>query len=143
MFLDSMPKPRLDLLDTTKPPSLVISKGTAAMHPASFEEASQKRLDIERACLIWNTNSYFIDVHAQEFVVNGGRKIRFDEEQVTDPVLLLVRRHIRKVSMGGTAHLEERVSYLIGYEGMRGGAKHEVFAHVSPDGSEFRFENKR
>lgn len=139
MFLDQKFSPKLSLFEVAPPQIVVATKKERVLYLTTFEDVAITKEEVATCALIWNTNSYYIDVENQIFVVNGGKKIRFDEYQVANAILVFVRRH--HVTLNGEK--KEETSYFLGYEG-EGKEKHEMMAmHISPDGSEFRFVQTR
>ena len=143
MLIDARGKPTLSLYEATTPEIVVATKGHRVLQKTSFEEASQNKREIIVASLVWNTNSYFVDIDEQVFVINGGKKIRFEEWLVNDPILVLIRRHHLRLGMGDGEHPLKEVSYLLGYVGIAAGAERTMLMHISPDGSEFVFKTRR
>lgn len=144
MVLDGKPASPISLFEQTDPDYVIANGKEKILHPVTFEYVSQNRISIASAALIWATNAYFVDVEAQTFVVNGGKKIRFEEWLVEDPILLLVRRHLREYKMNdGSQPPVETMSFFLGYEGISNGEKKMMAMFISPSGNEFRFVTRR
>lgn len=121
----------------------LIARGeNEAPRPMSFEEASELRMGLKLAVLLWNENSYLVSIDPERFTVNGGRYLPFPYEGYTDPVLIIGRRHQQDVSVSGE-HGEYRLSYLLGIEAMKDGKKVELLLVVSNDGKHYEWRTKR
>ena len=142
MFLDHQPKPRLALMEAQEPEIVAASKAKRQLEKTTFEYISQHRAEVTIAALVWNTNSYFIDVEEQVFVINGGKKIRFDEWQIDDSQILLIRRNKQDLKDGEPQKVVP-LGYMLGLQGTHEGQPRMVFVHVSPDGSQFDFKTAR
>lgn len=129
-------------MSAKEPDYVMASKGHCQMEKSSFEEMSKRRSEITTAALVWDTNSYFVDVDAQVFVVNGGKKIRFDEWPIQNPVVALVRRN-QSDFMDGKKTRTSSIGYFLGIEGTWKGQPRMVLMEISPDGSSFRFKTSR
>lgn len=128
---------------SSDPVELMVALRGAPPRVVSFEAASKMRSQIVTSTLMWTTNSYHVNVERREFIINGGRVIHFPEwKDVEDVKALIVRRHRQEVSTT-SEELGHSVSYLLGLEGREGGEKKEVMLHISPDGREWYWRNKR
>lgn len=142
MFLDHQPKPRLALMEPHPPEFVIASKAKRTLEKVTFEYISQHRPEVVTAALVWNTNSYLVDVEEQVFVVNGGKKIRFDEWPIDNRRLLLIQSNRQDVKEG-ELQVVKVVSYMLGIEGTHEGQPRMIFVHISPDGSQFEFKTAR
>ena len=112
-----------------------------------FLELLGLRDQISSALLLWNFNSYYINLSEAYFIINGGRKIQptvfFN---MTDRKFLYARRHRETLPVGvelGNENKTHEVFYLLGVEGMIEGEKKELLLFISSDGSLWKWIPKR
>ena len=123
----------------------------------TYEDANPRKVDflellglrdqISSALLLWNFNSYYINLSEAYFIINGGRKIQptvfFN---MTDRKFLYARRHRETLPVGvdlGNENRTHEVFYLLGVEGMLEGEKKELLLLISSDGTLWKWIPKR
>jgi len=107
-----------------------------------FESIFPSRDRIEHLTLLWDTNSYHLNVAERFFIVNGGRRLRpqiLEEWGVCR--LLAVRRWTRELSMTGDQVRADSARYLLGFVGSD--ESEQLFVHVAEDGASWAWEKKR
>lgn len=131
-------------------PVWVITTYTDATQKAvEFSQLFAVRFDIKTALLLWDTNSYYINVEGRYFIINGGRKIAVNNEFGDSVNFLYARRVQQSVSLFTSKGkiTKPEVAYLLGLQGAwEGPARYEnneLFVHVSEDGKSWKWGNKR
>lgn len=114
-------------------------------HVVDFEEIYDLRDQINSITLLWDTNSYHVDLVRKEIIINGGRRICIKGfERMGDLTAIAVKRHTKRISFNGDeGDPGEMVSYLIGWEKDVEGEKKEIMLHISPDGREWCWRDHR
>ncbi|MBW1995094.1 MAG: hypothetical protein JRI77_11700, partial [Deltaproteobacteria bacterium] len=117
-------------------------------HAVGFGEIYRLKPRITSLTVLWDTNSYHVDVSRRHFVINGGRRISmqeiFKDAENVEPIA--VRRHTKYLTINNdqnAKHEEEAVTFLVGLEGMVKGEKREILVHISPGGTMWMWKNKR
>ena len=112
-----------------------------------FSELLALKDEINSAILLWNFNSYLINISEAYFIINGGRKLQptvfFN---MTDRKFLYARRHRETLPVGvdlGNENRTHEVFYLLGVEGMVEGEKKELLLFISSDGTLWKWIPKR
>jgi len=100
-----------------------------------FSDLYSMRERIVSLMFLWNNNSYFIDSETSTFIVNGGRRTRFNE--MLDCSIVYRRRTRREISMFGEKPLDV-ITWILGIESATGS---KVLLQVSEDGREWSWEN--
>ncbi len=99
---------------------------------------------IDSITMLFDTNSYIINVRQRFFIINGGRRIQPKPVMLMDEVWpLAVKRRRKTVTLNGEESGDESLSYLLGIEGILNGEKREVLIQISQDGSLWAWKSKR
>jgi len=116
---------------------MVTLKDDLTSRLVQFSELYAMRERIGSLMLLWNTNSYYVDSVSRTFIINGGRRTKFNEME--DCRILYRRRTKAEVAMNS----EERnriVTWLIGIESRSTGSV--VFIEIGDDGVEWKWNTK-
>ena len=105
-----------------------------------FSELYTLREDISSMMYLWDTNCYYVDVVNRTFIINGGRKIKF--ETFRDSRILYRRRNQVHVTMDapGSNGKKHDIHWLLGIEDK--GTGDMVFVEVTENGHDFAWQNK-
>lgn len=116
-----------------------------------FKDIFNIKSDLRTMTLLWNTNSYHVNLVGRFFIVNGGRKINiggFDTVKCIE--IIYAKRHSMAVSFNtsdknGKGNIQkETITYLLGMQGKDiKGTKREIMLHVSTNGDEHEWLDKR
>lgn len=99
-----------------------------------FSDLYSIRKSIATAVFLWNTNSYYVDVLQQIFIINGGRRIKYSEFK--NPVFMYRKRNRVQYKTGETLNEEDRSVLWI--MGIAGESKDDtLFLEISEDGKEW------
>ena len=123
-------------------PEIIIStksQPTPAVVP--FSALFSQRESITQMTLLWDYNSYHVNLSDKYFIVNGGRKLFFEDNIEGEIRLLYARRNRMSVSIGSPgADCDKFVSaYLLGVES----DKKKLFLIISDDGAEWGWKDNR
>lgn len=109
-----------------------------------FEELYPVKDQIKKAVLLWDTNSYVIDVVNKTFIVNGGRPIQPPGlHSLQNAEIEYAARHTRQLSMTSDSESSERISFLVGVKGTIQGEERSLLLHISDDGSMWQWKDTR
>ena len=118
-----------------------------APHVVPFKELFAMKDSIIALQLLWNFNSYYVDAKRRRFVVNGGRSIFISNwKDVQDVKVLYARRNTKVVQLNkvaGDGEGKREVSYILGLQGTLDGERKEVMLHISPNGADYYWRDKR
>lgn len=114
-----------------------VDQGSPRIVP--FSELYAQRRDITAMTLLWDHNSYHVNVVDRYFIINGGRKLHF-EDLFPVPMILYSRRNRFEVSDGEGAK-DPMVTYLLGLQSQD--EKKQLFLHISGDGQAWAWDNAR
>lgn len=114
---------------------------------ATFKDDSSSRIvefselhglidNISSVMFLWNTNCYYVDSVSKTFIVNGGRRTRFNE--MGNCKILYRRRNQLRLSMSGVPG-ETRSVWILGLVSEYG---EMVLLSISEDGSEWGWATK-
>lgn len=127
-----------------KPEWLVCTNDRPAPHVVPFKELFAIKESMTALQLLWHFNSYYVDAKRKRFVINGGRNVFLpDWKNAQDVKVLYRRRHTETISFGGDGEKKHEVSYLLGLQGVLQGEQKEIMIHISPDGIEWYWKDKR
>jgi len=130
------------------PPEWIIcTHDRPAPHVVDFKEMFAIKSSIIVLQLLWNYNCYFVDVKRRRFVINGGRNIFIsDWKDVQNVEILYAKRHTKTVQLNKTVEDgsgKHEITYLLGIQGTLDGERKEVLIHISPNGKEWYWRDKR
>ncbi len=146
MLLDKKKKASgISLPSTLSLPEWIISTKTQpAPYVVEFKELFALRKDILSMTLLWTFNSYHVDVRRRQFLINGGRRISISMQPDTE--LLYAKRNRKTVLLneikknGAGVH---EITYLLGLQDVIDGRQREIMIHVSSDGANWYWRNRR
>jgi hypothetical protein len=122
-------------------PTWVVEEKTGSFRKVDFEWIYPNKQDLTSISLIFPYNSYRI-YNDTSFSINGGHRIKVGEV-IKNSQLMCIKRHTKSMPVGGGEEKEE-VSYLLGFLGDNAkGEEAQIYVHVSPDGSEFKWAKER
>ena len=121
------------------PMEIVVSiKGNPNPKTVEFSELYALRDSIGSIMVFWNTNSYYVDSVSKTFIINGGRKVRFNEME--DCRILYRRRTRAEMAVNSGEEKSREVIWIFGIESMATGST--VFVEVSEDGKNWQWNTK-
>jgi hypothetical protein len=128
-----------------RPEWIISTHEKPAPHAVSFEKIFPQREQINSITLLWDTNSYHVDVVRKQFIINGGRRIHINGAEKAERLIpFAIRRHTQKISLNGDGKQDdETISYIIGWESIKEDQKKEIMIHISPDGREWYWRDHR
>jgi hypothetical protein len=129
-----------------EPEWIITTTDESLSRPVDFKELFGLKSTIVTAMLLWDTNSYYVNVSEGFFVINGGRTISVPKNIGSDPVFLYTRRVSQAFSAfeGEVKSTKKDTTYLFGVESVSdSGTKLEIFLTISQDGRFWRWGNKR
>lgn len=109
----------------------IIVKLSDEIKPRSirFEDMYNVADKVESLMLLWDANSYYVDVKSSHFLINGGRRLEFP--RITDPRLVYRKRTSQTVSISGAAEGSRKsVSWIVG---IRDGDEGEMILLIITD----------
>lgn len=116
---------------------MVTLKDDLISRVVQFSELYAMRERIGSLMLLWNTNSYYVDSVSKTFIINGGRRTKFNEME--DCKILYRRRTKAEMAMNS----EERnriITWLIGIESKVSGSV--VFIEIDDNGIDWKWNTK-
>lgn len=129
---------------------IVTTRDRAVPTPIKFENIYSIRKDITSMSLLWDLNCYHVNVPRRYFIINGGRRVRIQQfAKCPDAELLYCKRHTKELEFGtsdGNGQGKEKkheISYILGFHGTVEGKDQEIMIHVSPNGAEWYWKDKR
>ena len=109
-------------------------------HVVQFEDLYAQREQIAHITLLWNFNSYHVNVAERHFIVNGGRMIIRGEDQFSGTAQLIYTRRKRvDMLMEDDSIPAHRTLYLVG---LKDGDR-ELMLEIAEDGSRYTWRTKR
>lgn len=115
---------------------LVTMRDSPSSKVVEFSELHGLIDNVGSIMFLWNSNSYYVDSISKTFIVNGGRRTRFNE--IGNCKILYRKRNQLQLSMSG-APGETRVIWIVGLESESG---EWVLLHITEDGSEWDWATK-
>lgn len=110
-----------------------------------FKDIFPNRDNIESIMMLWDTNSYYINVKNKYFLINGGRRVQpIALLEMEDLKPLAVHRHRKELStntMDVTGN--ESSLFLVGVTGIIKDEVRDLFLYISQDGSMWSWGTKR
>ena len=126
---------------------ILITLKDGTTQKVDFTDIKKMAENISKVIFMYECNSYVVDVDKKTFLINGGRYLTFDWLSKVDTVhLQCFRRNRKELQINGsdiTDNNKVSVSYLLGFYGIIKSEKKEVYLHVSEDGKEWHWLNKR
>ena len=107
-----------------------------------FSQLFALRSKIRTALLLWDTNSYYVNVKDRFFMINGGRKIPINDNFSDTISFLYARRNKQSVALFTSkgSITKPEVSYILGVEGIE---NQELFIHITKNGTLWEWGDKR
>lgn len=114
----------------------------------SFSEFFKIKDHVKAVSILWEYNSYFINVHEGIFIINGGKKVRpIYLDKMTDLKLEYARRNRMDVVLDTTEKIKTReiqIVYLFGIKGKYyDGTEKMILLQISQDGSCWAWKDSR
>lgn len=135
-----------------KDPEFIVKiDGEPTPRPVEFEELFDLQPNMVSLTLLWDFNSYHINVRRRYFLINGGRKIAVKQfKGCRDLRIFYRRRHQQDIVFGAIPHgdnagksLGHRVTYLLGFIGTVNDEEKVMYLHIDTDGSQWMWKNER
>lgn len=132
------------------PEYIITTSEKPESHLVDFGEVFKQRDHIRTITLLWNTNSYLVNVEKRFFLINGGRRMQVNDLVQSSKVLpFLIRRGQNKLTVNmsdpndkGKIHGQSR-THLLGLEAEVRGVRKEIMIHISASGKEWVWKDKR
>lgn len=109
--------------------------GSSSPKLLRFSELYDLRDSLQSIMLMWDSNSYYVDSVSKVFIINGGRRTRFDG--LGDCRILYRKRNRVDVSVNGDGSSEKSVHHLVGIREVS--SDKVVFVKVSDDGASWEW----
>lgn len=121
------------------PMEIVVSvEGNPTPKSVAFSDLYAMRESIKSVMVFWNTNSYYVDSMSKTFIINGGRKVRFNEME--DCRILYRRRTQAEMAVNSGDEASRKVIWIFGLESKKTGST--VFMEISEDGKDWKWNTK-
>jgi len=129
------------------PDFIITTDDNAEAREIQFSDIFNLKNKITSIMLLWDYNSYYVNIEQGYFIINGGKRI-----QPTVATMMLhkkleyARRNRMDIQMDGDDTLEEsdiRMSYLFGIEGIVDNEHKSILLHISEDGFLWGWRDKR
>lgn len=116
----------------------------AGVRKVLFKDIFPNRDKIQAITMLWDTNTYQVNLEDLCFIINGGRRIQPTALlQFTDVKPVAIKRHRKEMSLTGGDTGEEQVSFLLGVSGILDGEERQLLLHISQDGSLWAWRNNK
>jgi hypothetical protein len=121
------------------PEFIITTTDEPEQREAQFSDLYALKDKIASIMLLWDFNSYYINIQQGYFIINGGRRI-----QPTVASLMLhkkleyARRNRMDVQIAGDDEKENpeiSISYIFGMHGVSGDEEKSILLHISSDGT--------
>jgi hypothetical protein len=115
-------------------------------HKVDFSELYSKKNQITSMLLMWDYNSYYVNITNKYFIINGGNRIRPTiMETMEQPVLEYARRNRANIEINveSTKNGKVEISYLIGVTGLCDGTAKSILLHISETGDMWMWKEDR
>jgi len=115
-----------------------------------FRELYALKDKIEQMTILWDVNSYHVNIPERYFIINGGRKLFFKDE-FDEAVLFYAKRNRKTIGMNKAPVartvegkvLSHSVTYLLGLDGTQDGKEKILLLQTSPDGKFWRWQDHK
>ena len=133
-------------MENLEPTFLVSTEYPLKYKICSFSQLYNIRFDIKSLILLWDFNSYLINIHDKYFIINGGRKIQpnvFNE--MKDFHLIYARRNRINIVLDSDKPTEKpQKFYLFGIEGkFLDNMANSILLQISEDGTQWIWRDKK
>jgi hypothetical protein len=131
-----------------EPEFFITTQDNPEVRPVPFVNLYAQRDFMTSMTLLWDCNSYHINIIDKYFIINGGRRIPVTGKLDSIKVLYARRNNVELTVTGGK-EVKRGISYLLGFEAVNdnnlteGPVKHELMLHISSDGKVYTFRDKR
>jgi len=114
----------------------------------AFQDLYAIKNEITSLQLLWDFNSYFINIPIGYFIINGGNRIRpMVVEGMEIPVIEYAKRNRVDMALNTIDDPDKtneiKISYLIGITGLCDGVSKSVLLHISDNGSVWSWRDSR
>ena len=123
-----------------QPEYIICTHAKPEPHSVEFSELFAQREDIKKMIMLWDSNSYLVDVILKSFLINGGRRLSLLDHFPGRATVLYARRNRQEISLNSDEKGRASISYLLGLKGEDG---KELILHISPDGKAFSMIDHR
>lgn len=134
------------MLKNVLPEIIVTTENNPEPYEVQFSDIYNIKDKIKSMLLLWDTNSYYVNIDVGYFIINGGRRVQpVILQMMTDKTIEYAKRNRMDVTLDGD-DLEQgeiQSSYLLGVTGKYNGENKTILVHVSPDGSLWGWKDKR
>lgn len=129
---------------------IITTRDKGVPTPIKFEDIYSIRKEITSMSLLWDMNCYHVNVPRRFFIINGGRRVRISQfAKCSDVELLYCKRHTQTLKFGNPDEDGQgkkgshEISYILGFQGTIDEKHQEILLHISPDGREWYWRDKR
>lgn len=117
---------------------LVQVQGESAPRSVKFEDLFAIKEVVLSIVLMWTYNSYYVGVDKSTFLINGGRKLKFD--RIKNPKLVYRKRTSQTISTTGAAEGERRsMSWIVGIQ--EGDDGEMILLNITETGANWHWMN--
>lgn len=117
-----------------KPLEIIVSVKGSTPQKVPFENLFDLKDEITSIVLLWDTNSYFLNIENGTFIINGGRRLMIPDMEGAK--LLYRKRNGVTYALTGMGKKAHKVNWIIGLEKS---PERRVFLNISGDGKTFEW----
>ncbi len=120
-----------------KDPAFIIQlRDETTPREVRFQELYNLRHSIINMTIMWDFNSYFVNITDRYIIVNGGRRVKLSNLTIMEkPKLYYRRRHTSQISVANNRPVAKKTAYVLGAEGMVNGETIRAYILIEEDGS--------
>lgn len=109
-----------------------------------FPDLFSQKDQITSIAVLWDTNSYYVNIEEGYFIINGGRRLQpTGVAMMEDRRIEYARRNSRSFAVGQQDKSVNSSSYLVGIEGRIENEERQLLIHVSSDGRSWGWKSHR
>lgn len=128
----------------TDPEWIIETEDNRSPHSVQLPEIFAQKDLVRSVVLLWDTNSYYVNVEEGYFIINGGRRLQpTGVAMMEDRRICYARRNSRSFAVGQPDQAQDSVSYLVGVEGRIEGEERQLLLQISSDGRLWVWKDKR
>jgi len=120
-----------------EPRFVITSKDHTTPHPMPFKKLFSIKESLISLALIWPTNSYYVNIQQEHFVINGGLYLKMSEYEGAKCIEYRRRRR-KDLSADGSKVLKQSMFYLLGWKV----ENRYLFLEISEDGKKWEWRNR-
>ena len=122
-------------MKTCDPEWIITTYDSSKQRNICFKDLLKLRPQIDSLMLLFDYNSFYVNVDGRYFIINGGRRIQPTAfSMMVKPTVLYSKRRTRTMTVNGGSKSTDVISYLLGVEGELDGQMRQLLLHISGDG---------